>query len=309
MIEWTPDEIPDLTGKVIVVTGANRGLGYEAANMMAARSATVVLAVRTRSKGQVAAGAIRQRAPRATVDVMQLDLGDLSTVGGFADAFMAKYSRLDVLMNSAGIMAVPEAKTKDGFELQFGVNHLGHFALTGMLLDVLTATKSSRVVNVSSRAANKGRMQWDDLQYDCGYRRFGAYGQSKLANLLFTVGLQERLCASGKSTISVAAHPGLSATDLQAGTEIDIPILTPMLFGLYKTFAMNVAKGSASQVRAAVDPAVMGGEYYGPHRGTRGHPVRIDMPQHVNRADSDRLWARSEELTRVVYRFKASNTA
>lgn len=303
MTEWTSKDIPDLTGKVAIVTGANRGLGYEAARVMADNNATVVLAVRTASNGEAAAAALRQSASRASVDVMQLDLRDLSTIRAFADAFMAKYARLDVLMNSAGIMAVPEGKTKDGFELQFGVNHLGHFALTGLLMEALTATEGSRVVNVSSLAANNARMRWDDLQHESGYRRFGAYGQSKLANLLFTVGLHKRLTASGKPTISVAAHPGLSGTDLQAGTEINIPLLTPLLFRLYKGFAMSAAKGSTSQLRAAVDPSVRGGDYYGPHRGVRGHPVRIDMPPQVTDAASDRLWARSEELSGVVYPF------
>lgn len=301
MSRWTPSDSPDLSGKVAIVTGANRGLGFEAARMLAENSATVVLAVRSTQRGDEAADAIRKSAPKADLDVMPLDLSDLSSVRSFAHAFQNKYDRLDILMNSAGIMAVPESKTEDGFERQFGVNHLGHFALTGLLFHTLTATEGSRVVNVSSMAANNGKIQWDDLNYTSNYSRFGAYGQSKLANLLFTIGLQKRLAESGASTISVAAHPGFSATDLQAGTEINIPIITPILFRFFKLLAMDAAKGAQPQVRSAVDPAVEGGEYYGPNRNIRGHAVKVAMPSHVSEADAEQLWVRSEEMTGVRY--------
>src|SRR5713101_6111374 len=205
---WSSDDIPDLSGKTIVVTGGNSGIGYEAALEFARKRAKVILACRDLGKARTAADQIAASSPGADVEVMALDLSSLASIRAFADAFHLQHPALHVLCNNAGVMAIPYRSTVDGFEMQFGTNHLGHFALTGLLLDRLLATDGARVVNVSSGAHRMGRMHFDDLQWEHGYRKWPAYGQSKLANLLFTFELQRRVDAAGKKLISVACHPG-----------------------------------------------------------------------------------------------------
>src|SRR5262249_3687619 len=208
---WTANDIPSQAGKTIVITGANSGIGYEAALQLAAKGANVVLACRDQTKGRAAVDAIKAAHPSASIELAELDLADLRSIRHFAEALRAAHSAVHILCNNAGVMAIPYRTTADGFEMQFGTNHLGHFALTGLLLDRLLATPSARVVTVSSNAHKWGAMHWDDLQGERGYSKWRAYGQSKLANLLFTYELQRRLVPAGAGLVSVACHPGDAA--------------------------------------------------------------------------------------------------
>lgn len=303
MTKWTHNNIPDQSGKVIIITGGNSGLGYESALALARKHATVVMASRNLTKADAAKSAIENKVPNATIDVIQLDLADLGSVQAFADAFNAKYDRLDVLMNNAGMMATPKSDTVDGFELQLGINHLGHFALTGMLLDKLAATEGSRVVNVSSLAASNGKMKFDDLMGERSYSRFEAYAQSKLANLLFTNELKTRLAAAKIGTLSVAAHPGGSNTNLANGMALPKPLMTlsNRVMGLV---AQSAEMGALPQLYAAVAADVDSGEYYGPDGmgQLRGFPKRIAMPKHAyDTTDAQQLWSVSAELTKIDY--------
>ncbi len=295
MAPWTSADIPDQTGRTAVITGANTGLGYETARALAGRGARVVLAVRNLDKGKAAADLIARRYPGADVAVQELDLTSLASVHAAADQLRAGHDRIDLLINNAGVMMTPKATTKDGFELQFGTNHLGHFALTGLLLDRLLATPGSRVVTVSSNGHRFGRIDFDDLQSERSYSRAGAYGQAKLANLLFTYELQKRL--AGTDTIAAAAHPGSSATELGR----NLPRIVERGFGLT---VQDAEMGALPQLRAATDPSVRGGQYYGPggFLQLRGYPKIVSS----NRRSHDvaaqrRLWSVSEELTGVTY--------
>lgn len=298
---WTTQNIPDLTGKVIIVTGANNGIGYEAAKEFTRKGAHTILACRNMEKAQKALEKIKAEIPNADAEVMTLDLANLQSVRQFTEAFKAKFNRLDVLLNNAGIMMVPYGKTADGFERQLGTNHLGHFALTGLLLDTLLSTPGSRIVNISSLAHRQGYMDFDNLQFENGegYTPQKAYGRSKLANLLFTYELQRRLEARGADTIALAAHPGISNTAL-ADHFPGVKYLRP-LFGW---FMQPAAMGALPGIRAAVDPAAQGGQYYGPDhpRGARGYPVVVES-NHASRnlADAEKLWQVSEELTGIAY--------
>lgn len=298
---WTTQNIPDLTGKVIIVTGGNNGIGYEAAKEFARKGAHTILACRNRKKAQKALEKIKAEIPDANAEVMLLDLASLQSIRQFSEAFTGKFDRLDVLLNNAGIMMVPYGKTADGFERQLGTNHLGHFALTGLLLDKLLATPGSRIVNISSLAHRQGEMDFDNLQFEngTGYTPQKAYGRSKLANLLFTYELQRRLEAAGTETIAIAAHPGVSNTAL-ADHFPGVKYLRP-LFGF---FMQPAAIGALPGIRAAVDPAAKGGQYYGPDhpRGVRGYPVVVEStPASHNQEDAQKLWEASEELTGVRY--------
>jgi NAD(P)-dependent dehydrogenase (short-subunit alcohol dehydrogenase family) len=294
---WAENDIPDLSGKVAIVTGANSGIGYETARALAHKGAHIVMACRNLEKATVAAEQIRGEDPAGTVDVMELDLGDLDSVHRFAAAFQDRFARLDLLINNAGIMMPPYGKTAQGFETQFGVNHLGHFALTGLLLDLIVQTPGSRVVTVSSTAHRFGGIDFDDLQWaEKEYRPNPAYGQSKLANLLFTYELQRKLQSAGSKTLSVAAHPGWTETNLQqhAGT----------ISFLNRFFAQDPPMGALPTLYAATGPDVEGGDYYGPSGfiEMRGHPkkVKSNGPSH-DQATAERLWAISEELTDITY--------
>ncbi len=298
MGRWTVDKIPDQTGRLAIVTGANTGIGFETAELLALKGARVVLACRSLEKGQQAVQRIQAESPAGEVAVEQLDLADLSSVETFADRLSAQEAQLDLLILNAGVMVPPESKTAQGFELQFGVNHLGHFALTGRLLPLLEATKGSRVVVVSSTAARRGTMNFDDLHFTKrGYAAWPAYGQSKLANQLFTMELQRRLVGKGSEVLVTAAHPGWTATDLQRHSR------TTRF--LNRFLAMPPAQGVLPTLRAAVDPEVKGGEYFGPDGflQMRGYPRRINMVKQTRVAgDAARLWEVSEELTGVSFR-------
>lgn len=301
-MNWTIDNISDLSGKVIIVTGGNSGLGYESVKAFAMKGAELVLASRSMEKGEEAKAEILKDVPDGKIKVMQLDLGDLESVRNFASAFKLGYKKLDVLLNNAGIMMTPYFTTKDGFEGQIGTNHLGHFALTGLLLDVVLKTPGARIANVSSGAHKNGKMDFDNLQFEDGqgYSPMKAYGRSKLSNLLFTYELQRKLEAAKKETIAVAAHPGVAMTNLARHLEgkFLFKILTP----LFKRMAQDQVQGALPQIRASVDPTVKGGEYYGPDgkREFKGYPVVVTSNEAShNLEDAARLWEESEKLTGV----------
>lgn len=306
MSKWTQAAIPDLSGKIIVVTGANSGIGFEAARELARHHAHVVLACRNPSKAASALTAIRAAAPDATVEVMQLDLASLASVRDFAAAFRQQHNRLDVLCNNAGIMAIPLTRTADGFEMQIGTNHLGHFALTGLVLDILLATPHSRVVNVSSGAHRIGRMQFDDLNWERSYGKWRAYGQSKLANLLFTYELQRRLSKRAATTISVACHPGYAATNLQAvGPQMEKSSRMERLMEVgNRLIAQSALMGALPTLYAATAPDVAGGDFIGPDGLGQnwGNPRKVASNRRSHDAPSAaRLWELSEQLTGVHF--------
>jgi NAD(P)-dependent dehydrogenase (short-subunit alcohol dehydrogenase family) len=299
---WTTDDIPDQTGRTAVVTGANTGLGLETAKALAARGASVVLAVRNLDKGKQAAATITTASPGADVTVQRLDLSSLDSVREAAAELQAGHDRIDLLINNAGVMYTPRSTTADGFELQFGTNHLGHFALTGLLLDTLLATHGSRVVTVSSIGHRiRSRIDLDDLAFPHRYSRVAAYGRSKLANLLFTYELQRRLAQADASTIAVAAHPGGSNTELIRNAPRVLRALNTA-FGSLVT--QSAAMGALPTLRAATDPTVVGGQYYGPDsfRELRGHPTLVASSRRSHETDTQqRLWTASEQLTGVNY--------
>ena len=304
---WTTEQIPELNGKVIIVTGANSGIGYEAAKEFARKGANTILACRSMDKAQTALDQIRQEIPRAQVEIMQLDLANLASVREFVEAFKSRYDRLDILVNNAGIMWVEYGKTVDGFERQFGTNHLGHFALTGLLFDLLVNTSGARVVNVSSVGHRSGTMDFDNLMFEGGegYGRHRAYGRSKLANLLFTYELQRKFETSGIDAIATAAHPGGSSTNLARNVEQlwYFRLLTPLL----ERMMQGADMGALPTLRAAVDPAASGGEYYGPggFMEQQGYPVVVQSSDAShNVADARRLWQVSEQLTGVHFEMR-----
>jgi len=291
MARWTPEQMPSPAGLRVVVTGSNTGIGYEAAKVFAERGAHVMLACRNMAKAQAAKDRILSGSPSGTVDTMMLDLADLEGVQAFADAFLAQHERLDRLVLNAGVMIPPLGRTAQGFELQFGVNHLGHFALTCHLDPLLRATEGARVTAVTSVAGDMGRMHWDDVNWEQRkYVRWQAYGQSKLANQLFVRGLAARVPYS-----TTLAHPGWSRTDLQrhsSGASAGNVFLRP--------FTMNAAYGAWPTLRAAMEPDVGPAAYFGAKGLTqlRGPPR---PRKHAKRArkdeDVERLWALSEDLT------------
>ncbi len=298
---WTAADVPGQSGRVAVITGANTGIGYEAAEVLAGKGAHVVLAVRNPDKGKQAASRIEQARPGADVAVQQLDLTSLAGIRAAADNLRAFYPQIDLLINNAGVMTTPKASTEDGFELQFGTNHLGHFALTGLLLDNMLAVQGSRVVTISSNAHRGGTINFDDLQSERHYNRMRAYGQAKLANLMFTYELDRRLLARGAQTIAVAAHPGSSNTDLAR----NLPGLVRKPFDiLWSLVAQDAAMGALPTLRAATSPTVKGGQYYGPdgYGEQRGHPKLVQSSSKSRNIPAQkRLWSVSEKLTSVRF--------
>jgi NAD(P)-dependent dehydrogenase (short-subunit alcohol dehydrogenase family) len=300
MSKWTTADIPDQTGRVAVITGANTGLGYETALALAAHGAHVVLAVRDLDKGKDAISRIVSQSPQADLALQELDLTSLESVRAGSRQLRADHDRIDLLINNAGVMYPPKSTTKDGFELQFGTNHLGHFAFTGLLLDRLLPVAGSRVVTISSIGHRiRADIHFEDLQWEHGYNRVSAYGQAKLANLLFTYELQRRLAAHG-TTIAVAAHPGGSNTELMR----HLPGWAASLYPVLEPIFQDAAMGALPQLRAATDPAVQGGQYYGPDGfgQTRGYPKIVGSSKKSHDAGLQRrLWTVSEELTAVTY--------
>ncbi|MEY9963803.1 NAD(P)-dependent dehydrogenase (short-subunit alcohol dehydrogenase family) [Streptacidiphilus sp. MAP12-16] len=295
---WTAADVPDQTGRVALVTGANTGLGLETAAVLAGRGATVVLACRDPEKAKAAAERIGGR-----TELLALDLASLASVREAAEEVRQRFERLDLLINNAGVMIPPHQRTADGFELQLGTNHLGHFALTGLLLDRLRDVPGSRVVVVASMAHRQARngINFDDLQWERRYSRMGAYAQSKLANLMFMYELQRRLAAAEAETVALAAHPGFSTTDL---TRYVPAPLRPFNTLLAAPFGQPADRGALPTLRAATDPLAMGAHYYGPDGPfeMRGWPVlKASSAAAHDESAQQRLWTISEELTGVRY--------
>ena len=301
---WTITDIPDLTGKTVIVTGGNSGLGFESVKAFALKGAKVIMACRSIIKGEEAKKQILKFLPTADIIVMELDLADLKSIRNFASEFRKNYSRLDVLLNNAGIMMVPYGLTKDGFENQMGTNHLGHFALTGLLLGVLKKTSVSRVVNVSSMAHSSGEMDFNNLLYENGkdYSPLKAYGRSKLSNLLFTYELQRFFEKNKISCMALAAHPGLSDTNL--GHYMMEKWYFRLLMPLFFRMAQPASMGALPELRASVDPSAKPAEFYGPDgkRQMKGYPVVVQPKKKAfNKEDARKLWETSEKLTSVIY--------
>jgi NAD(P)-dependent dehydrogenase (short-subunit alcohol dehydrogenase family) len=297
--DFTADAIGDLTGKRMVITGANSGLGLQTAIALARKGAHVVLACRNEQRGREAEERVRSLTGSGDVEMRVLDLASLASVQGFAAGLAGP---VHVLVNNAGVMATPKTTTADGFELQFGTNHLGHFALTGLLLPHLREAGSARVVTLSSIAHKRGRIAFDDLQSERGYRRWKAYGQSKIANLYFMVELDRRARAAGWDLTSVAAHPGLANTNLTAGMQA--PAMLDVVGGFVRLMSQSDAAGSLPTLYAATQPDVRGGDYYGPSGPgeTRGAPRLVaPVPRVLDRDIAVRLWNRSAELTGVDF--------
>jgi NAD(P)-dependent dehydrogenase (short-subunit alcohol dehydrogenase family) len=298
--KWTADEIPDQTGRVAVVTGANSGLGLITARELARHGAQVVVACRSVEKGEAAAAEIAADAGVSKPQVERLDLGSLASVRAFAEGFSGR--RVDLLVNNAGIMMTPQQQTEDGFELQLGTNHLGHFALTGLLLDSVERSDSGRVVTLSSNEHKGGRIDFEDLQMEDDYSPRGSYQRSKLANAVFATELDRRLRAAGSSTISVFAHPGYSATNLQS-TGPTGPAKALMAIS-NRIIAQSPERGALPTLYAATAPGVKGGDYYGPggFAEMRGFPRKTQaIPPAYNPEIGSRLWRVSEELTGVRF--------
>ncbi len=294
--KWTAENIPGQAGKTAVVTGANSGIGYETARALARKGATVILACRDAGKGNAAVQKIKVDQPEAKAESMMLDLSELASVRRFAGEFKSRFGALDILINNAGIMAVPYRKTADGFESQFGTNHLGHFALTLLLMDRILRIPRARVITVSSFGHKLAKMDFDNLNAEKGYDPQKAYGQSKLANLLFTYELQRRFEAAGADAIAAAAHPGWTATNLDAHWRM-VHMLTPFL-------GQKPEMGALPTLYAAVAPDVRGGNYYGPGgwQEIRGYPAKVPSSAASHEAAiAARLWKVSEELTGVRY--------
>ncbi|AWG48262.1 Putative short-chain dehydrogenase/reductase [Mycobacteroides abscessus subsp. abscessus] len=301
--KWSTTDIPDQTGRIAIVTGANTGLGLETAKALAAHGAHVVLAVRNAEKGKAAAEAITTAHSNADVTLQSLDLSSLESVRRASDELKGRYDKIDLLINNAGVMWTEKSSTADGFELQFGTNHLGHYALTGLLLERLLPVEGSRVVTVSSIGHRiRADIHFDDLQWERDYDRVAAYGQSKLANLLFTYELQRRL--AGTNTVALAAHPGGSNTELARNS----PLWVRAVFDVVAPVLVQGADmGALPTLRAATDPAALGGQYYGPDgfMEQRGNPkVVASSEQSYNLDLQRRLWSVSEELTDVVFPVK-----
>jgi NAD(P)-dependent dehydrogenase (short-subunit alcohol dehydrogenase family) len=304
MSKWTAADIPSQAGRTAVVTGANSGLGFVTARELARHGARVVLACRDQARGEAAIKRLVADVPDADVELRSLDMADLASVRAFADGVSSTYSALDLLLNNAGVMAIPRRETADGFEMQLGTNHLGHFALTGRLLPLLIETPGARVVTVSSNGHKAGKIDFDNLMRTRGYSKWLAYAQSKLANLLFAYELQRRLSAIDAPLLSVAAHPGTSSTNLvNPGSEGNRIKQTVMNVGV-KLIGQSDEQGALPQLYAATAPEVHGGEYFGPDgiAENQGHPKRVRSTSASRDPEvAARLWTVSEELTGVSY--------
>ncbi|UCE41797.1 MAG: SDR family NAD(P)-dependent oxidoreductase [Candidatus Aminicenantes bacterium] len=295
--KWDSNDIPDQKDRVVIVTGSSSGIGYQAAKVLTEKNATMIIAVRNQQKGNDAADKIKADNPNADVKVMELDLASLKSVHSFATKFKDSYSRLDLLINNAGVMMPPYSKTADGFELQFGTNHLGHFALTGLLIDLIIGTPESRIVNVSSSGHHYGDLNFDDLNWENRpYKKMKSYGDSKLANIYFTYELQRRLDVNGSNTMVTASHPGWTATELQRHVGV--------LDFLNHIFAQDITMGALPTLYAAVGPDVKGGDYYGPSgwKEMKGYPKKVESNELSHDKEiAQKLWEVSEELTGIKY--------
>ena len=310
---WNAADIPGQHGRTAVVTGANGGLGLETARQLAAKGAHVVMAVRNQEKAEAALRDIRTSAPDASLELVALDLASQASVRAAAEQITARHKNIDLLINNAGVMGIPETRTADGFEMQFGVDHLGHWTLTALLLPALLRTSGARIVTVTSTAHHMGRaVDPANPHLEGRYRPWRAYGQAKLANFHFGLGLQRELGKAGADTASLIAHPGLSNTDLQAVSvqQTGGGMSQRFFHFLARHTGMPAAEGALSQLRAATDPAAKGGEFYGPRFGNSGPPVRKPV---VRRLGMDKaiaaLWEVSERETGVALDLHAAAAA
>ncbi len=304
---WTAADIPDLTGKTAIITGGNSGVGFETALELARHGAITIIACRSASRGEAALERIKGSAPSSHTRLMLLDLGDLASIDAFTESFTNEYENLDLLVNNAGIMATPYRTTKDGFESQFGTNHLGHFALTAKLMPAISATQSSRVVNVSSVGHRSGDIDFNELLLSrSNYKRWRAYYRSKLANLLFTYEMHRRLKQARIENIaSLAAHPGVARTNLATGMGFVGRLLKPIA----ALFIQSAQMGALPILRAATDPDAQGGQYYGPDKPHErsGFPIVVSSsPDSHDEETARRLWEHSEELTGVAFDLRTS---
>ena len=299
---FTRDSVPYLTGQTAVITGANGGLGLETAKALAAKGAHVVMAVRNQRKADEAVAEIGAQAPDASLEVVELDLSSQESVKRAADTILAAHDSIDILVNNAGVMAMPERETVDGYEMQLGVNHLGHWTLTALLMPALLAAPESRVVTVTSTAHHFGRpLDPANPHMRGSYEPWRAYGQSKLANYHFALGLQRGFDRAGVRARSLVAHPGLSHSDLQTTTvaEGGGGWMGPLWVWMARYTGMDVEKGALPQIRAATDPGARGGEFYGPRFGNLGPAVRLPVLRPGNDAAIATLWQVSERETGV----------
>ncbi|MFK7946542.1 MAG: oxidoreductase [Saprospiraceae bacterium] len=295
--KWNSDNIPNQKGKIIIITGATSGLGKEATTVLAKKNATVVMAVRNTKKGKIVADEIRKNFPNAAIEVRKLDLSSLKSVQDFADGIKANYNRLDILINNAGVMMCPYSKTEDGFEIQMGVNHLGHFALTGRLMPLLKKTKNARIVATSSVAHKSGDINFDDINWESRkYATTKAYSDSKLANLYFAYELDRKLKNEPNSPIVTSAHPGWTKTELDRHSGIAAFI--------GNIIAQKVNMGTLPTLRAAIDENAKSGDYFGPKgmMEMRGYPVVVPSNKMSHdEAKAKQLWEMSEKMTGVQY--------
>jgi NAD(P)-dependent dehydrogenase (short-subunit alcohol dehydrogenase family) len=303
--KWSASQIPSQAGKTALVTGANSGIGYQAALELARHGAHVLLGCRNASKGLAALDKLRAEVPGAQAEVVELDMASLASIRGFATSFVAAGVALDLLINNAGVMAVPTRKTTaDGFELQFGTNHLGHFALTGLLMPALLRSPAPRVVTVSSLAHRNGKIAFDNLQGEKKYVPWDQYNESKLANLMFALDLERRARADGSRLVSIPVHPGISRTAIFSNGPGDKDLKAIVVRMLAPVLTQDDAAGALPTLYAATAPQARGGEYIGPDgfKGFRGAPtVEQPRPQALDQAVQEKLWKVSEELTGVVY--------
>lgn len=300
---WTVEDIKDLTGKTIIVTGANSGLGFEASKIYASKGATVIMACRSLDRAETAKHKIQIEYKDADLDIMQLDLGSLKSIENFVKAFKTKYSSIDILLNNAGIMTVPYGLTEDGFELQNGVNHLGHFALTAQLFPIIKKTPQARIVNVSSVAHKSGKIDFNNYLFEKGkYKRFKSYSRSKLSNLLFTYELDRRVKEKDIDIKVLVAHPGVSGTEL--GRYIDKHWLTKPIAWLAYKIVQSPYAGCLPEVRASLDETALSGQYYGP-KGIfemRGKPVLTKSNKRSHDKElAKKLWDKSEKMTGITF--------
>ena len=295
--KWNMDNIPDQKGRVAIVTGSSSGIGFETARVLAGKNATIIIAVRNLGKGNNAADKIKAQYKNAVVHIMELDLANLNSVKTFADNFIKNYSRLDLLINNAGVMIPPYSKTVDGFELQFGTNYLGHFALTSLFFDLIKNTTNSRIVNVSSTAHRSGNLDFNDLNWENRkYKAWRAYGDSKISNLYFTYELQERLDNEKIKVIVAASHPGWTATDLQRHSGL--------LESLNGLLAQKIEIGALPTLYAATAADVTGGDYFGPSgwQEWRGYPKKVESNALSHDKNiASKLWDVSEKLTGIKF--------
>ncbi len=307
--KWNLNDMPDQLGKVVIVTGATHGLGYELAKAFAQKNATLVMAVRNSALGQQQAAEFKKLTRQGSIEVIQLDLADLRTVPSFAQRYQQKYDRLDILMNNAGIMAVPYGQTADGFEMHMGVNYLGHFALTGLLLPLIKQTPGCRVVNTSSAAEKYGSVAaWlKNIQLEQGYERWTAYGHSKLAQLMFAIELNRRFQRANLKAIAIGAHPGFAKTNLRVSQmAVESNPFHKYMNWVFEQMSQSQDLGALPLLYAATDPAAEAGAYYGVDGlfEVRGYPKKVSPSRKAyDEAVARQMWEKSEALTGVVYEF------